>query len=197
MNKVYICAPDGPQEDGGQYYKAIAEDGELLHDGLYVINDKWARSEFGVEPFKWVDIRGNENASSIKMHSMYSRKYPKGYGLEFVTHESICKVGKLMRAIKLSNGEAVGEMNTYFWLAELDQYGNPKITDGPHSEREGAEKALDIITKLGLKKEGERYAIAEVKLSEPEGYVGGLDEDAIKALKGPIKRMFKRLTPQE
>lgn len=37
---------------------------------------------------------------------------------------------------------------TQYWLAELDQYGNPKLIDGAHGARAGAMRALDITRRL-------------------------------------------------
>jgi hypothetical protein len=39
-----------------------------------------------------------------------------------------------------------------YWLAELDQYGNPKLVDGMHSHRSGVVKAMDIYRTLGFDK---------------------------------------------
>jgi hypothetical protein len=38
-----------------------------------------------------------------------------------------------------------------WWLAELDRYGNPKLVDGSHTERHGAEEAMRIIHSLETK----------------------------------------------
>jgi hypothetical protein len=70
-----------------------------------------------------------------------------------------------------------------FWLAELDRYGNPTLIDGAHSERGGAEEALTLRKRLPmLNTEGRRFAIAEVRLSEPSGEHGPLNEEALQAL---------------
>lgn len=74
-------------------------------------------------------------------------------------------------------------MNKQFWLAELDQYGNPTLTDGAHGDRNGAEEALTLRKRLPMiSTEGKKYAIAEVILSEPTGEHGELNEDALKTL---------------
>lgn len=76
-------------------------------------------------------------------------------------------------------------MDTQFWLAELDKHGNPKLVDGAHSDRAGAEEALTLFTSmscLGLSTEGRRYAIAEVNLSEPTGEHKPANQDAIDIL---------------
>jgi hypothetical protein len=79
--------------------------------------------------------------------------------------------------------QEVLEMNKQYWLAELDKYGNPTLTDGAHSDRNGAEEALTLRKRLPMiSTEGKKYAIAEVILSEPTGEHGDLNEDALKAL---------------
>ncbi|TPB50922.1 hypothetical protein DXE01_23195 [Vibrio parahaemolyticus] len=74
-------------------------------------------------------------------------------------------------------------MKTQYWLAELDQHGNPTLIDGAHSDRNGAEEALVLRKRLPMiSTEGRRFAIAQVNLSEPTGQHGELNEDALKAL---------------
>ena len=72
-------------------------------------------------------------------------------------------------------------MSTQWWLAELDQYGNPRLEDGAHTDRSGAEKALSIRNRLGLSRD-RKFAIAEVRLSEPTGAHDQLNEEAIATL---------------
>jgi hypothetical protein len=50
-----------------------------------------------------------------------------------------------------------------YWLAELDQYGNPKLVDGAHSQRSGVVAAMAIYRKCGFDK-GRKYAVAKVEL---------------------------------
>lgn len=54
---------------------------------------------------------------------------------------------------------------TQWWLAELDVHGNPTLTDGPHGERGGVEKAAFLINGLGLNRHNRKFACAEVRLS--------------------------------
>lgn len=68
-----------------------------------------------------------------------------------------------------------------FWLARLDQYGNPTLTDGPHDERTGVEQALYLFRNLGLGR-GNSYACAEVVLTDVEPVSHGANEDAISGL---------------
>lgn len=68
-----------------------------------------------------------------------------------------------------------------FWLAELDQYGNPKLVDGSHERREGVEQASYLFARLGLGK-GKSYACAEVILTSVEAKPHGSNEDALDTL---------------
>lgn len=77
-------------------------------------------------------------------------------------------------------------MKTQWWLAELDMHGNPKLTDGAHSVRAGAEKALTLMQRLGLAKD-RHFAIAEVRLTEPTGKHGHVNEEAIATLNAARK----------
>lgn len=68
-----------------------------------------------------------------------------------------------------------------FWLAQLDQYGNPTLTDGPHDNRGGVEQAIYLFKNLGLGK-GKQYACAEVTITEVEARSHGANEEAISTL---------------
>lgn len=68
-----------------------------------------------------------------------------------------------------------------WWLAELDQYGNPTLIDGAHADRSGAEKALTIITRLRLAGSSV-FAIAEVWLTAPTGEHDPVNEEAIETI---------------
>lgn len=68
-----------------------------------------------------------------------------------------------------------------YWLAELDQYGNPKLIDGAHSDRDGAEEAATLLRRLGLA--GVRkFAVAEVRITALTGQHGPLNEEALGTL---------------
>lgn len=74
-------------------------------------------------------------------------------------------------------------METQYWLAELDDYGNPTLVDGAHSEREGAEKAMTLMNSLTcISMDDRKFAIAEVILTKPTGEHGPLNQDAIDTL---------------
>ncbi|KGB99554.1 hypothetical protein [Burkholderia cepacia] len=93
-------------------------------------------------------------------------------------------VNTLDNAIKIQRGtlkppQPSGEVtNVQWWLAELDQHGNPKLSDGAHSERAGADKAMYLIKNLGLDTKGKRWAVARVELFDPRPSSGGANMEA-------------------
>ncbi len=68
-----------------------------------------------------------------------------------------------------------------FWLAELDQHGNPTLTDGPHADRAGVEKALYIIKRLELTR-GRVFACAEIHLTDVSAQRHNTSERALSTL---------------
>lgn len=74
-----------------------------------------------------------------------------------------------------------------WWLARLDQHGNPSLCDGPHSERTGADRAMYLYRGLGLAKKGERYAVARIELSKPKPTSEGVDQDAMQIVGSAVK----------
>jgi len=70
-----------------------------------------------------------------------------------------------------------------YWLAELDQYDNPKLIDGSHDSPTGANKAAYIINSLGLGKPDRRFAVAKVILTECVPSADGVNQEAIRTLK--------------
>ena len=70
-----------------------------------------------------------------------------------------------------------------YWLAELDQYENPKLVDGSHSDAEGANQAAYLIGALGLSSGRDRkFAVARVELSECIPSSKGVNMEAVKIL---------------
>lgn len=68
---------------------------------------------------------------------------------------------------------------TYFWLAELSQYGYAcELCDGPHSEREGVEQALYLIRGMGLER-GRKFCCVRVEQSDVEAKPHGTNQDAL------------------
>jgi hypothetical protein len=68
-----------------------------------------------------------------------------------------------------------------WWLAKLDRYGNPSLCDGAHSGRAGAERAMYLYDRLGLRK-GEQYGICRVEVFPAVAAPHGANEDAIAVL---------------
>jgi hypothetical protein len=79
-----------------------------------------------------------------------------------------------------SHGEQV-----QWWLAELDQYGNPTLTDGMHSDRAGANRAFYLHGAFGFTK-GERYAVAKVELFEPVADGSGVNHEAVETVQAAM-----------
>lgn len=76
----------------------------------------------------------------------------------------------------------MAELSTpQFWLARIDQYGNPTLVDGSHGDRSGVEQAAYLLNRLGLTN-GRMYACAEVALTPVEALPHGANEDAIATL---------------
>lgn len=72
-------------------------------------------------------------------------------------------------------------MAAQWWLAELDVHGNPKLVDGPHGTRAGADRAAYLYARFGFALGG-RYAVARVDLSAANPKSTGVNEEALRAL---------------
>lgn len=70
---------------------------------------------------------------------------------------------------------------TQWWLASLDKYGNPKLEDGAHSERAGANRALYLINSLNLGA-GKKFAVVKVQLFDAEPDSKGANHEALATL---------------
>ena len=73
-----------------------------------------------------------------------------------------------------------------WWLAELDQYGNPTLIDGAHGQRAGADQAFYLHSALGLAG-SRKYAVARVELSEPVANGSNVNHDAVGTLRMAIQ----------
>jgi hypothetical protein len=73
------------------------------------------------------------------------------------------------------------ENEVQWWLAETDGYGNPTLSDGPHSDRDGVEQAAYLIKRLGMTR-GRTFAAARVELSAVTPAAHGANEDALSTL---------------
>jgi hypothetical protein len=72
-----------------------------------------------------------------------------------------------------------------YWLAELDQYGNPKLIDGSHSSPEGANRAAYLLTALRLRSYGV-FAVAKVELAECVPSSKGVDHESVEKVVGML-----------
>lgn len=68
-----------------------------------------------------------------------------------------------------------------FWLAEVDQHGNPRLVDGSHATRQGVEQAAYLYANLGMGK-GKSYACAEVVLTPVDAVAHDVNEEAVAIL---------------
>jgi hypothetical protein len=74
-------------------------------------------------------------------------------------------------------------METQWWLAELDQYGNPKLIDGAHSDRESVNRAAWLIKAMHLGGNRPRkFAVAKVELSACVPTAAGVDLEAVRTI---------------
>jgi hypothetical protein len=69
-----------------------------------------------------------------------------------------------------------------YWLAELDQYGNPKLIDGAHSDAQGANRAAYLITAMRLGAPNRKFAVARVELSECTPSAAGVNLEAVRTI---------------
>jgi len=74
-----------------------------------------------------------------------------------------------------------------YWLAELDQHGNPTLIDGAHSDAEGANQAAYLIQAIGLGKRERNFAVARVELTECVPSSKGVNQRAVALCRGMAK----------
>lgn len=79
-------------------------------------------------------------------------------------------------------------METQYWLAELDQYGNPTLIDGAHSDAQGANQAAYLINAMNLGKKERRFAVAKVELSECIPSAAGVNLEAVRTINAAQQR---------
>lgn len=68
-----------------------------------------------------------------------------------------------------------------YWLAELDQHGNPTLVDGAHDKPSGVETAMYLFKRLGLAKPKQKYGMAKVVITDVEAKSHGAHEGSIEA----------------
>lgn len=83
-------------------------------------------------------------------------------------------------------------METQYWLAELDQYGNPTLIDGAHSNARGANQAAFLIGAMRLGKPNRRFAVAKVELSECIPSAAGVNLEAVRTINTAKDQMERK-----
>ena len=68
-----------------------------------------------------------------------------------------------------------------YWLAEIDQHGNPSLVDGPHSRPLGVETAMYLFKRLGLVRRGQKFGMAKITITDVEAKSHGAHEGSIEA----------------
>jgi hypothetical protein len=76
-----------------------------------------------------------------------------------------------------------------YWLAELDQYGNPTLIDGAHSNRQGAERAAYLITEMKLGRPDRTFAVAKVELTDCVPSAAGVNLEAVRTINEAKRRL--------
>ena len=69
-----------------------------------------------------------------------------------------------------------------YWLAELDQYDNPTLVDGSHSDIEGCNRAAYLIRAMNLGEPNRRFAVARVELMECSPSAKGVNHEAVRTI---------------
>lgn len=69
-----------------------------------------------------------------------------------------------------------------YWLAELDQYDNPKLIDGSHDTPDGCNRAAYLITAMRLGAPNRRFAVAKVELSKCVPSGKGVNHEAVRTI---------------
>lgn len=86
---------------------------------------------------------------------------------------------------QVAQPSAESVIDTQWWLVELDQWNNPRLVDGAHANKSGADKALFIITGMGLAKD-KTYLSARVDFFDPKPTSNGVNMQALEACKSMV-----------
>ena len=78
-----------------------------------------------------------------------------------------------------------------YWLAELDQYGNPTLIDGAHSDAQGANRAAYLIKAMRLGKPDRAFAVARVELFVCKPSAAGVNLEAVRTINQAKERYGK------
>ncbi len=79
-------------------------------------------------------------------------------------------------------------MKVQWWLAQLDQHGNPELCDGAHETQDAANRAYYLYNSLGLSNKDERYAVVRVELFEAEENKEGVNKESLKILQDVMEK---------
>jgi hypothetical protein len=79
-------------------------------------------------------------------------------------------------------------MDVQYWLAELDQHGNPKLIDGAHSDAQGANQAAYLIRAMRLGEPGRKFAVAHVELTECVPSAAGVNLEVVRTINAAKER---------
>lgn len=108
----------------------------------------------------------------------FPQTYSKGDAEHWWDHGHVSALTWKAARTQVAPAAPAVDAKVQWWLARLDQYGNPKLTDGAHSDRGGADQAAYLIAALNLGP-GEKYAVARVELTEPRPSADGVNQEAI------------------
>jgi hypothetical protein len=119
----------------------------------------------------------------FKKHFAHEPDYASGkvvWRLCDTTRGIISQIDNMVSGLVRPTTEQPGDaVSVQWWLAELDRYGNPKLTDGAHGDRAGADRAKYLIDAMGLVTRDTRHAVARVELFELRPSDSGVNHQAI------------------
>jgi hypothetical protein len=73
-------------------------------------------------------------------------------------------------------------MEIQYWLAEIDQHGNPKLIDGAHGDPQGPANARFLIESMHLGEPGRKFATAKVELSPCVPSAAGINLETVRTI---------------
>lgn len=180
MSRFFLYDPEG---DGMQLFATAEERDAAATEAikLYLDGDGWSED---VESAMVGEVTGRATMCDV-VHQV-GKIDDEGvdeageYWPDGGAYEDSCKCNYRIEPAGRS-APTERNMETQWWLAELNMYGNGKLADGPHTARIGAEQALYLLRRMGMA--GDRkFAIAEVRLTEPTGEHGPVNEEAVETL---------------
>ena len=79
-----------------------------------------------------------------------------------------------------------------YWLVELGVHDLPRLLDGPHSRRSGANRAAYLIRGIGLGPKDRRFKVGRLELSDCEPTNAGVDESALAICKAMVDAVARK-----